>query len=274
MAALPGVGVEHDDALGRLGVVGEAERVGRARVPHAVRHLGVEVVVAQEHQVGTQPAGVDLDLVDVGVAGLDLGDARVGEQEVAAVQAAAPVGLVQRVERGLHGQHLGDGVHHQPRYLDALVGEPVGEVDVGEHVGQRRVGAALPREPGSVVVAAYHHRGHAVVADAGQTPEGDAEGPVRGPGVVEHVAQPDHQLGLLIQRQLHSCLERELEVALALVHPFLGGVGQVGASQVGVPQRRDLHRRTLICQSTRAATLGAATGRACGGGGVDRTASS
>ena len=50
--------------------------------------LGVEVVVAEQHEVGLEQAGVDLDLVDVGVAGLDLGHPGVGEQQVGPVEAA------------------------------------------------------------------------------------------------------------------------------------------------------------------------------------------
>ena len=88
MGALAGVGVEHHNALGLVRVVGEGERVGRTRVPDAPADLGVEVVVAEEHEVALEHAGVDFDLVDVGIPGLDLGDAGVGQQEVGAVGVA------------------------------------------------------------------------------------------------------------------------------------------------------------------------------------------
>src|SRR5439155_12826719 len=60
-----GVGVEDDDALAPVGVIGEGEGVGRPRVPDTVGHFGVDVEVAEEHEVGAQGGGVDLDLVDV-----------------------------------------------------------------------------------------------------------------------------------------------------------------------------------------------------------------
>ena len=114
VTALAGVGVEHDDALGRLGVVGEGERVGRPRVPDALGDLDVEVVVAEEHEVGAQQRVVDLDLVDVGVRGLDRLDAGMGEEQVGAVEAAGAVGLVERVDRRLDGEHLRHRVDDEP----------------------------------------------------------------------------------------------------------------------------------------------------------------
>ena len=43
------------------------------------------MVVAEQHQVGLQPAGIHLDLVDIGVAGLQLRQPGVGEQQVGPV---------------------------------------------------------------------------------------------------------------------------------------------------------------------------------------------
>ncbi len=145
MAAGAGIGVEHDDALGLVGVIGEGERVGGSGVPHAVADLGVEVVVAEQDEVGPELAGVDLDLVDIGVAGFDLGQTGMGEEQVGAVEAAAAVGLGQGVEGGLDGEHLGHGVNDQAGQLEALVVQPVGEGHLGKGVGQRRVRAARPR---------------------------------------------------------------------------------------------------------------------------------
>ena len=91
------------------------------------------------------------------------------------------------------------------------------------------------------MVAADHHGGHAVIADAGQRPLGDPERAVGGPGVVEHVAQPDHQVGVLGQGQVDGGLERPLEVQLALVDPGLGRERVVGPAQMGVADGSHSH---------------------------------
>ena len=65
--------------FGLVGVVGKAERVGRAGVPDALGDLGVEMVMAEQDEVGLKRPEVDLDLVDVSVPGLDLLDPRVGD---------------------------------------------------------------------------------------------------------------------------------------------------------------------------------------------------
>jgi hypothetical protein len=239
---LAGVGVEHHDALGLVGIVGEGERVGRAGVPHALHHLRVEVVVAEQHEVGLDAAGIDLDLVDVGVARLDLGDARVGEQQVGAVDAALLVSQVERFERGVDGEHLRDAVHAQAGQVERRVRQACGEHHVGERVGQRRVGRAGAREARRVVVATDHDQLHPVLADLQQGALGDAERAVGGAGVVEHVAEPDEQVGLLGEGEVDRRGEGLLEVELAAVHARRRvGDREVGAPQVGVAQRRDLH---------------------------------
>ena len=121
MFAPPAVGVEHDDTLGLVGVVGEGERVGGPRVPDAVGHPDVKVVVAEEHEVGPQRAGVNLDLVDVGVAALDRRHQGVGQQQVGAVEAALAVGLLEGLDGGLAGHHLRHRVHDDVADLEALV---------------------------------------------------------------------------------------------------------------------------------------------------------
>ena len=121
-----------------------------------------------------------------------------------------------------------------PGQFEALVGQPVGEVHLGEAVGQRRVGAAGAGQAGRVVVAADDHRRHPVRPDAGQGPLGHPEGPVGRSWMVEDVAQPDHQVRLLGQGQFDGRLERLLEVELPLIDPAVGGEGVVGAAQVGV----------------------------------------
>ena len=122
--AVPRVGVEDDDALGLVGVVGEGEGVGGPGVPHAVADTGVHVEVAQEHQVGPQFVGVDLDLVDVAVAGLDLRHPGMGDEQVDAVEAPVRADVGEGVERGVHGQHLRDGVYPQPRQVEVHLAHP------------------------------------------------------------------------------------------------------------------------------------------------------
>ena len=85
---------------------------------------------------------------------------------------ASLVGLFQRVESGIDAQHLGDGVDDKCPVvctdLEALVGQAVGEMHLGERVSQGAVRAAPSREARGVVVAADHHGGHPVVADGRQ----------------------------------------------------------------------------------------------------------
>jgi len=115
--------------------------------------------VAEQSQVGggLEQPGVHLDLVDVGVVGLDLGHPGVSQEQVGGLGAAADPGLGQGVEGGVDGEHLGHGVHDQAGEHEALVGHAVGEADVGEQVGQGRVGAAGTGQAGSVVVAGDDH---------------------------------------------------------------------------------------------------------------------
>ena len=81
------ISVEDHDALGGVGVVGIGEGVGGAGVPDAGVDLGMEVVVTEQRQVGRrlEQAGVDLDLVDVGVVGLHLRHPGMGEQQVGGI---------------------------------------------------------------------------------------------------------------------------------------------------------------------------------------------
>ena len=193
-----------------------------------------------------------------------------GEQQVGAIEAALGVGLVQGLEGRLDSEHLGHGVNHHTRELHPLVGEAMGEVHAVEGVGQSRVRTPGSRQSGGVVVAADHHGGHTLVADPGQPPLGDAERPVRRPRMVEHVAQPDDQLGILGQGSVDGRLESELEVPLALVDPLGRGHRVVRASQVRITEGSHPHR----AQSTSAATLAAAERRGAGAGSQARTASS
>ena len=66
--ALPADRVQHDYALGFVGVVGEAEGICRAGVPNALSDLGVEMVVPEQYEVRLQHSEVDLDLVDIRMA--------------------------------------------------------------------------------------------------------------------------------------------------------------------------------------------------------------
>ncbi len=73
-----------------------------------------------------------------------------------------------------------------------------------------------------------------------------------GSGMVENIAQPDHQVGLLGQGEADGRLERPLEVPLPLVNPALHRVGQVGTAEMSVADGGDLHaeRPGLILTST------------------------
>ncbi len=140
MAAFARVRVEHHDALGPLGVVGEAESVRRARVPDTLAYSSMKVVVAEKDEVRLERGEVDLDLVDVSVLGLELLDPGMGDEQVGAVRAPRRTGLAEGVERGLHAEHLRDGMHHDPaaraRDIEPLVSEAAGEVELGEGVRQ------------------------------------------------------------------------------------------------------------------------------------------
>ena len=246
VAAFAGVRVEHHYALGPVGVVGEAEGVGRACVPDALSHLGMKVVVAEQDEVRLERPEVDLDLVDVGVLGLELLDPGVGDEQVGALGAAGR-GWPARGPRASPPRSASEGRRARPgpapgRDLEALVGEAAGEVDLREGVGQSGVGAAPARQAGRVVVAADDDRRHPVVPDLGQGPLGHTEGAVVRGGVVEDIAEPDHQVGLLGEGEGDGRLERPLEVPFPLVDPALDRVGQVGAAEVGVADGGDLHR--------------------------------
>jgi hypothetical protein len=113
MTAGTGVGIEHHDPFGLVRIVGKGEGIGRPGVPDPIRHPGVEVVVAEQHEVRPQESGVHLDLVDVGIAGLYLRHPGMGQQQIGAIGAPAAVGLGQGRKCRLHAQHLGHGVDHQ-----------------------------------------------------------------------------------------------------------------------------------------------------------------
>ena len=202
--------------------------------------------MAQQDEVGLKRPEVDLDLVDVSVPGLYLLDPGVSDQQVRVLPASRPVGHLEGLERRVHAQHLRNGVHNQgvgsSADLKALIGEPVGEVDLREGVRQRRVGAASARKAGCVVVTADDHGRHPVFAHLRQSPLHDAERTVVRRRVVEYVAEPYHQVRLLCQGKLYCGLERPLEVPFPLVDPTLDGVGKVRAPEVGVANRSNFHR--------------------------------
>ena len=158
----------------------------------------------EQHKVGLQGREVDLDLIDVRVTGLHLPDAWMSDEQIGLVGAAGFIGLFQSVERCLHAEHLRYGVDHDaPAWgtqLKTLIGEPMREVHLRERVGQGAVRAASSRQAGSVMVAAYHDCGDTVLPDRGQGALGDPERAVVRGGVVEDVAQPNNEIGLLRQR--------------------------------------------------------------------------
>ena len=208
-------------------------------------HLGVEMVVPEQDEVGLKARQVDLDLVYVGVPGLHLLDAGMSNEQVGLVCAPRLVGLLEGLQSGIDAQHLGDGVDDKCPVvctdLEALVGQAVGKVHLGERVSQGAVRAPPSREPRGVVVAADRHAGHPVVANGRQRSLGYPERAVVRRRVVEDVAEPDEHVRLLLESQVYRRLERPLEVPLALVYAPLDGVRQVGAAEVGVSDGSNLH---------------------------------
>ena len=68
--------------------------------------------------------------------------------------------------------------------------------------------------------------------------------------VVENVAEPYQQVGLLRQGKLYGGLERPLEVPFPLVDPTFDRVREVRAPEVGIANRSYLHRaQSLIVPS-------------------------
>jgi hypothetical protein len=59
--------------------------------------------------------------------------------------------------------------------------------------------------------------------------------------MVEHVTQPDDEIRPLGQGRVDGRLEGELEVALALVDPFLGRDRVIRAPEVGVAEGSYAH---------------------------------
>ena len=177
--------------------------------------------------------------------GLELLDAGMGDEQVGPVGAPGRTGLPEGLERRLHAQHLRDGVYDdpapRPRDVETFVGEAAGEVDLPEGVRESGIGAAPAGQAGRVVVAADDDRRHPVVPDGGQGALRDAKGAVVGSGMVENIAQPDHQVGLLGEGEGDGRLERPLEVPLPLVDAALHRVGKIGAAEVGVADGRDPH---------------------------------
>ena len=145
-------------------------------------------------------------------------------------------------------------MHDQgPRWrgdLEALVGEPVGEVDLREGVRQSGVGAASAGKARCVVVAADDDRWDAVFPDRRQSPLSYPEGAVVGGRVVEDVAEPDDQVGLLRQGELYRGLERPLEVPFALVDPSVDRVREIRAPEVGIADGGNLHFGRPMLTST------------------------
>ncbi len=231
MAALAGDRVEYDYPFGPVGVVGKAERVGRAGVPDALGDLGVEMVMTEQHEVGLKRPEVDLDLVDVSVPGLDLLDPRVGEEQVGVLAAPRPVGLLEGLECRVYAQHLRDGVHDEGlrcrRDLEALIGEPMGEMHLGEGVRQGGVWTASTGKAGCVVVATDDYRRHPVAPDPRESALHDAERTIVRGRVVEDVAEPYQQVRLLRQGKLDGGLEGPLEVPFPLVDPTFDRVREV-----------------------------------------------
>ena len=77
-----------------------------------------------------------------------------------------------------------------------------------------------------------------------------------GSWMVENIAQPDNQVGLLGEGEVDGRLERPLEVPLALVDAALHRVGEVRAAEVGVADGGDLHSVRPACILTSTARSG------------------
>ena len=117
----------------------------------------------------------------------------------------------------------------------------MGEMHLREGVRQGRVRAASTGKAGRVVVATDDHRRHPVVPDPRQGALDNAERTVVRGRVVEDVAEPYQQVGLLRQGKLYGGLEGPLEVPFPLVDPTFDRVREVGAPEVGVADRSNLH---------------------------------
>jgi hypothetical protein len=63
--------------------------------------------------------------------------------------------------------------------------------------------------------------------------------------MVEHVTQPDDKIRVLGQSRVYGRFEGELEVALALVDPFLRRHRVVRAPQMGVAQGSNAHDASI-----------------------------
>src|SRR5581483_5485255 len=76
--------------------------------------------------------------------------------------------------------------------------------------------------------------------DLPHRPLGHPVGPVARPGVVENVAQPQHNIRFEGESEIDGRLERLLEITLPLVGAFGRGARVVLPPEVGVAQRYDL----------------------------------
>ncbi len=175
------------------------------------------------------------------MTGLQLRETGVGDEQIGHPGAPPASGFVQSIQGGFHRQHLRNGVDHQAGQVELLIGQAMGEADLGEAVRQGGVGAPRPGQPGGVMVAADDDRGHAVSPDPGQRPLCHPVRVVGGAGVIEDVSQPDHQVWTLVQGELDRRFEGLLEVELPLVDPLGGGKRIIRAPKMGVPDGGHAH---------------------------------
>src|SRR5687767_543279 len=112
-------------------------------------------------------------------------------------------------------------------------------MELGERVGQRSVRRPRTREAGRVVVAGDGHQRLAVGPDLPHGPLRHPVGAVAGPGVVEHIPQPQHDVGLERQGQIDRRLERLLEVMLPLIGAVGRGAAVVLPPEMGIAQGYD-----------------------------------
>ena len=162
-----------------------------------------------------------------------------GHENVDPVGAAVGGRGVEPGQALVDREHLGHGVDTDAGEVERPVRAVVGEVELGERVGQWGVGRARPRQAGRVMVAGDRHQRGAVGPHLPHRPLGDAERPVARPGMVEHVAQPQHDVGLEGQGEVDRRLEGLLEVVLALIGAVRCGARVVLAPEVGVTQGYD-----------------------------------
>ena len=114
-------------------------------------------------------------------------------------------------------------------------------MELGEGVGEDGIGVADAGEAWRVVVAADGDEAETMGADLGQRPHDHPEAAVVRSRVVEHIAEPHHEIRLGGQRSVDRGLEGDLEIELALVDAFRRGRGGGRAAEVGVAQGCDAH---------------------------------